>query len=67
MTDITLGQLMDGRHVSGDTNNNALLCAQKAVLVNPGQSQTSVIKHVSLNMKMLRQLQERTANRSNYD
>ncbi|XP_078313322.1 superkiller complex protein 3-like [Crassostrea virginica] len=35
MTDITLGQLMDGRHVSGDTNNNALLCAQKAVLVNP--------------------------------
>ncbi|XP_056022044.1 SKI3 subunit of superkiller complex protein-like [Ostrea edulis] len=34
-TDVAVGQLKDGRHVSKDTNNNALRSAQRAVLINP--------------------------------
>lgn len=37
MTEVAMGQLLDGKHVSKDTKNNALLSAQRALLINPGQ------------------------------
>lgn len=37
MTEVAMGQLLDGKHVSKDTKNNALLSAQRAVLLNPGE------------------------------
>lgn len=37
MTEVAMGQLLDGKHVSKDTKNNALLSAQRAVLINPGK------------------------------
>ncbi|XP_061172794.1 superkiller complex protein 3-like [Saccostrea echinata] len=35
LTDATLGLLIDGKHVSKTTNNEALLSAQRATLINP--------------------------------
>lgn len=44
MTEVAMGQLLDGKHVSKDTKNNALLSAQRAVLINPGQLSVHVQK-----------------------